>query len=111
MTRSICQALVLAGLLTAAGAAQAQSYYNGTFRPYWYANNLYIEETNVQKGAVPACVTRPLLNLSADPASNQAKEEYAMLLAAWYTGRTLNIVGSGTCTSEGDEIILQIQPQ
>ena len=111
MNHSIRRALVLAGLLGAAGASHAQSFYVGTFRPYWFANNLYIEETNVQKGAIPACVTRPLLNLSADPASGQVKEQYAMLLAAWYTGRALSIVGTGTCTSEGDEIILSISPQ
>jgi hypothetical protein len=110
MNRSIRRALVLAGLLGTAAASHAQSSYSGTFRPYWYANNLYIEETNVTKGAIPACVTRPLLRLSADPASGQAKEQYTMLLAAWYTGRTLYIAGTGTCTTEGDEIILQISP-
>jgi hypothetical protein len=111
MKSSIRRALVLAGLLGMAAASHAQSFYIGTFRPYWYANNLYIEETNVQKGAIPACATRALLNLAADPTSSQAKEQYAMLLAAWYTGRALSIVGAGTCTSEGDEIILSIQPQ
>ena len=85
--------------------------YTGTFRPYFYSDNLYIEEVSVQKSSVPACVKRNLLKLPADPASPAFKNEYAMLLAAWYTGRTLYISGSGNCTSEGDELVFVITPQ
>ncbi len=110
MNRSIRRGLVLAGLMGATAASYAQSSYVGTFRPYWYSNNLYIEQTDVQKVSVPACATRALLRLSADPASDQGRQQYAMLLAAWYTSRTLRMTGSGTCSNEGDEVILAIQP-
>lgn len=111
MNRSIRQGLALAGLLCAAGASHAQSFYVGTFRPYFYSNNLYIEETSVQKGALPACATRSLLRLSADQSSSEFKAQYAILLAAWFSGRTVSIVGTGNCSPEGDEIVLSIAPQ
>ncbi len=113
MKKSIRNLCTLAVLAAAAGASHANSYYIGTMRPYYVSNVLYIEETAVNKGAVPACVntTRNLLRLSVDPASNEFKEQYAMLLAAWYTGRAINVAGTGVCTNEGDETVLTLSPQ
>ncbi len=113
MKTSIRTLCALAILAAAAGAAHANSYYIGTLRPYFVNNALYIEETAVNKGAVPACVNtaRNLLRLSLDPASNEFKEQYAMLLMAWYTGRAINVAGTGVCTNEGDETVLTLSPQ
>ncbi|MGN6527612.1 MAG: hypothetical protein ACTHL8_14585 [Burkholderiaceae bacterium] len=104
-----CATLAVA-LLAAVGVSHAGTYA-GTFRPYWYQGVLYIEETSVTKGGLPACATRNILRLTVDQTSTEGKEQYAMLLAAWYTGRTLSITGLGQCTPEGDELILEISPQ
>lgn len=110
MKKILGQALGATALLAVMPYAFAGDY-SGTFRPYFYSDNLYIEEVSVQKSNLPACAKRPLLRLPADPASPAFKNEYAMLLSAWYTGRTLLISGSGNCTSEGDEVVFVITPQ
>ena len=110
MKKILGQALAATGMLALMPHAFAGDY-SGTFRPYFFSDNLYIEEVSVQKSSVPACVKRNLLRLPADPSSPAYKNEYAMLLTAWYTGRALFISGSGTCTNEGDEIVFVITPQ
>ena len=111
--KSTCKFLLIAPLFALGQACFAGGGYVGTFRPWFYGGTLYIEEVSVQKSGVPVCVaaSRTQLRLVEDPNSNAFKQEYAMLLAAWFSGRPLSITGSGSCTSEGDETISLIQPQ
>ena len=107
--RKIITKLLLIALAACCSTAYAGTYLV-TFRPYFFNNQLYIEETNVQKSAVPACVTRPLLRLNTDTTTPEFKEQYAIILAAWYAERSIQITGTGACETEGDEIVLQIWP-
>ncbi len=110
----IAHHVLLAGALLASAftthAATVNGNYVGLARPYFYGDNLYIDGALLTKTGGPACATRNILNLAIDANSANFKSEYAMLLAMWVAGKPVNIVGTGTCTGEGDETILQVWP-
>jgi hypothetical protein len=100
-------------LLGIAGTVYADpSVYVGRFKPYFYNNTLYLQKINVvNQGGVLGCATADILSLAtSDTTSPDFKNQYAMVLAAWYSGQSLTITGSGICGSFGNEIILQIKP-
>ncbi|WP_104398454.1 hypothetical protein [Vibrio penaeicida] len=80
--------------------------YTGTFQPYWYGGSLYIKPLSVVKTDVPSCVKRQLLRLQEfDISGDVFKYKYSMLLTAWAANKSIKLVGTNKCTSEGDEII------
>ena len=106
----IAGALALVGVALSSAAATAGNYY-GIARPYYYSNILYIDVSAMNRTTLPACATRTTVRLTADQSSAEFKQEYALLLLHWSTGRAVNLTGTGTCTAEGDEYVLTIMPQ
>ena len=94
--------------------------YTGRIKPFFYSTGLYLlPQSDVQHTTLPSCVTRGTLRLEEDPALHSQtdqslalfKQKYAMLLGLWLSGQTVQLVGSGSCSTEGDELIYIITPQ
>ncbi len=85
--------------------------YSGMARPFYYGSSLYIDVSGSQMSGRPACATRNYVDLQeTDPTSQVFKNKLAILLAAWYSGQPVTLTGTGSCTSEGDEIIFVVYP-
>src|SRR4051812_24387947 len=79
--------------------------YVGRVKPGWYSGVLYIDVTLATATNRPPCATRTLVRLAeSDPNDVVFKSKYAILVSAWMSDRPVFVSGSGTCTSEGDEI-------
>jgi len=99
----------LLGLLTTSSAFAGT--YSGVIMPYWYHDALYIGIGGSSASGIPACSTRSIVKLAeTDPNDPVYKAKYAMLLGSWLAQRPVTLVGWGTCTVEGDEIIYEIYP-
>jgi hypothetical protein len=94
-------------LLVAATAAHAGGTYVGRIRPVHYGV-LYLDATATQVSNRPACATRGYVRLQENPTDAAYKEKFSMILAAWMAEKPLVLSGTGTCTSEGDEIIFVV---
>src|SRR5690349_13505238 len=91
-------------LFAAASAAHAGGTYVGRIRPVHYGT-LYLDASATQMSNRPACATRAYVRLQEAPTDNAYKEKFSMILAAWFAKEPLVLSGTGSCTSEGDEII------
>jgi len=92
-------------LLSITPAAYCGSYV-GMVKLLHYGNgSLYLDATGTQMASRPACATRSTVRLQEAPDNQAYKEKFAMLLSAWLADRPVALYGTGTCTSEGDEII------
>ena len=97
--------LVATALLGFGSLASASGSYVGPVKIVYYSNTLYLDATATQMSNRPSCATRGYVRLLESDSDIVFKNKYAIILAAWYAGRTLTLSGTGTCTSEGDEII------
>src|SRR5262245_56134724 len=91
-------------LLVAGQAAQAGGSYVGRVKLLQYGT-LYIDASATQMSNRPACATRPYVRLQEGQNDVGYKEKFAMLLGAWFAEKPVVLSGTGTCTSDGDEII------
>jgi hypothetical protein len=98
--------LVVGVLLAAAvnQTADAGGTYVGMVKPAHYGS-LYLDVSATQMSNRPACATRGYVHLQEDPSETAYKSKFAMILSAWLAEKPLVLSGTGTCTSEGDEII------
>jgi hypothetical protein len=96
----------------ASAAANAGGQYSGPIKPYYWYGSLYLDVTgSVQISGRPVCATRNTLRLQeSDPTDPIYKNKLAMLMAAWYSGKPVTLLGTGECTVEGDEIIVVVIP-
>lgn len=107
---AVMKVLLCTCVLSATGTAYSGSY-SGMARPFYYGSSLYIDITGMQMSDRPACATRHYVDLQeTDPTSQVFKNKLAFLLAAWYSGQPISLTGTGTCTSEGDEVIFEVYP-
>lgn len=85
--------------------------YTGMAKPYFYGNALYISISGTQMDSRPACATRNLVILEeSDYNSIPFKSKFAILLSSWLAGQPVYLQGTGTCSTEGDEIIFVVAP-
>jgi hypothetical protein len=97
--------LVSVALMIIASAAHAGGTYVGPIRIVYYPSSLYLDASATQMSNRPACATRGYVRLQEAETDASFKNKLAMILAAWYADRPLTLSGTGSCTSEGDEII------
>jgi hypothetical protein len=90
--------------LAIATAGHAGGAYIGMIKPLHYGS-LYLDASATQMSNRPACATRQYVRLQEAQTDVAYKEKFAMILSAWLADRPLALYGTGTCTSEGDEII------
>ena len=105
ITRTIC---ALAALLFHIHTARADGQYVGMVKPLHYGASVYLDISASQATGRPGCATRPYVRLQEAPTNQAYKEKFAMILAAWLAGRPVELLGNGTCTDEGDEIIYMV---
>lgn len=91
-------------LMIATQSAQAGGTYVGRVRPVHYGT-LYLDASATQMSNRPACATRGYVRLQESQTDVGYKEKFAMILSAWLAEKPLVLSGTGSCTSEGDEII------
>ena len=85
--------------------------YEGLMRPHFWNSSLYITPLKYTATDKPNCATRSLLRLQEmDINSEIFQLKYSMILSHWLAGKPLQFIGSGDCTSEGDETIRHIIP-
>ncbi len=100
-----------ATLAALAGTASAGEY-TGKMRPFFSGAVLYIEPISPSVANRPTCATRPYLRLEELDANDPVlKGKLSMLLLSWIARRDVRLVGRGTCTQEGDEVIYIVMPQ
>ena len=92
----------------AASLATAGGTYVGPVQIVYYSNTLYLEASATQMSNRPACATRNYVRLQEADTDPVFKNKLAIILAAWYAGRTLTLSGTGQCTGEGDELIFAV---
>jgi hypothetical protein len=80
--------------------------YVGKIQPYFYSGGLYLIPVDSAKSSLPDCITRHYVKLPDAVGTPEFSAKYSMILAAWMSGKEMTLVGTGKCTSEGDEIIL-----
>jgi hypothetical protein len=108
----IVKRFVMAMLLGLGLSAPAMAgHYYGRIKPYFWSTALYLDANAASMDSRPACATRNTVRLQeTDPNDPVYKHKFAMLLAAWLAGQSVEMWGTGTCTTEGDEIIHVIVP-
>ncbi|CCO47435.1 exported hypothetical protein [Vibrio nigripulchritudo SOn1] len=105
INRNVVRALLFIAV-SLVGTNAVAGNYTGTFHPYWYGGSLYIKPVSVVKSDIPACAKRQLLRLQEmDISGDVFKYKYSMLLTAWAANKSIKLLGTNKCTSEGDEII------
>jgi hypothetical protein len=93
-------------LLSITPAAYCGGTYVGMVKPLHYGNGgLYLEISATQVSNRPACAVRSVVRLQEAQTDQAYKDKFAILLGAWFTDRPVYLAGTGSCTSEGDEII------
>jgi len=104
-------ALALTILALASTTANAGDYI-GVAQPYFYHGFLYINTAGMTRTNRPACATRDFVTLEegSDMSNPLLKAKFAVLLSAFMADRKVFLGGTGTCTSEGDEIIFVASP-
>jgi hypothetical protein len=91
-------------LSTLTSAAFAGGSYVGLVKPVYYST-LYLDASATQMSGRPACATRTYVKLQESPGEAIHKDKFAIILSAWLSQTPISLAGTGTCTSEGDEII------
>jgi len=104
-------ALALTILGLAATSANAGDYI-GVAQPYFYHGGFYVNTAGMTRTNRPACATRDFVTLEegSDMSNPLLKAKFAILLSAFMSDRKVYLGGTGTCTSEGDEIIFIVSP-
>ena len=100
---------ILLLILIMPSLASAGGSYIGKIKPYFYSDGLYLILVESVKTDLPSCITRPYIRLPDAVGTPEFNAKYSMILAAWMSGRTMTVVGTGDCTSEGDEKILTLK--
>ncbi len=107
----LVRAMLIAAVAAGASSNVNAGTYSGLLQPYWYNNALYIFYGGQNASGIPSCSTRSLVRLQeTDPNDAVFKAKYAMLLSLWLAGKSVTLVGNGTCSGEGDEWIIQVYP-
>lgn len=93
------------------GAAHAGSA-TGRVRPYFWDGWWYLDISATTRSGNPACVTRATVGtLAYFPGDAQFPGILAVLIAAWYSGGTIQLVdNTSTCDGQGDEIFDTVAP-
>lgn len=94
------------------GSSIRGGVYVGKVRPYYWDRILYLEPINpVIQSSPPSCTRRKLLRLGDEETSIAFANKFNLLLHSWLDEREVILVGTGTCTGEGDEQIMVVIPQ
>jgi hypothetical protein len=96
--------IVAITLLATTQAVQADGTYVGLIRLAHFGI-LYLDVSATQMSNRPPCATRNYVHLQESPTDAAYKEKFSILLSAWIAEKPLILQGTGSCTSEGDEII------
>ncbi|MES2288742.1 MAG: hypothetical protein V4530_03315 [Pseudomonadota bacterium] len=70
------------------------------------SDNLHLVTLNgTYSGTSPSCATHNYMMIK-DENSTAGKSQYAMLMSAWLAGKSVRVIGAGTCTrwSDGEDI-------
>jgi hypothetical protein len=92
-------------LLVCSQVASANGSYIGSVKPMHYGSAIYLDVSATQMTARPSCAIRNYVRLQEAPTDPAYREKFAMILSAWLADRPIALYGTGSCTSEGDEII------
>ena len=92
-------------------ACLANGSYTGKIQPYFYSNTLYLIPVDSAISNRPECATRRYIRLPDQTGDAVFNAKYSLILSYWIAKQELTITGTGTCTSEGDEIIKTILPR
>lgn len=92
-------------------SACAGGSYTGKLQPFFYSNTLYLIPVQATISNKPLCATRRYIRLPNEIGDPVFNAKYSLILSAWAAKQELIIEGTGTCTSEGDEIIKTILPE
>lgn len=102
---------LLAGTLVALAGTASAGEYTGKMRPFFSGAFLYIEPISASVANRPTCATRPYLRLEELDANDPVfKHKLSMVFTSWIARRDVRLVGRGTCTQEGDEVIYIVMP-
>jgi hypothetical protein len=85
--------------------------YIGKLQPYFFSDRLYLIPVEATITGRPACASRSYIRLPNETGDPVFNAKYSLILAYWASKQELIITGSGSCTSEGDEIIKSIKPK
>jgi hypothetical protein len=97
--------MIAVALLAFGSVAAANGSYVGPVRIVYWSSQLYLDASATQMSNRPTCATRNYVVLQESVTDPVFKNKLAVIMAAWYAGRTVTLTGNGTCTSEGDEIV------
>lgn len=85
--------------------------YAGTVRPFYVDSDLFLQPIKFKVRNRASCASRNLLQLDGDSTSLDFRNKFDILLKSWVAGREVVLVGKGTCSVQGDEIISVVIPQ
>jgi hypothetical protein len=85
--------------------------YVGKIRPFYVDGDLFLQPIDARINDRAGCAARNLLRLDGEPTSLEFRNKFDILLKSWVARREVVLIGKGTCTLQGDELIFVVIPQ
>lgn len=85
--------------------------YEGKVRPFYVDGDLYLQPIDPKIVNRPSCADRNLLRLDDERTSLEFRNKFDILLKSWAAGREVVLIGKGTCSVQGDELIFVVIPR
>ena len=84
--------------------------YRGKVRPFYVDDNLFLQPIDPKVSNRASCAARSLLRLDGERTSLEFRNKFAILLDSWVADREVVLIGKGTCSIQGDELIFAVIP-
>ena len=82
--------------------------YVGRVRPAYVGEHLLLQPVGARARNRPGCASRNVMRLEDEPNSTVFRNKFEMVLRAWIAQRELILVGKGTCSLQGEELIFSV---
>ena len=85
--------------------------YRGKVRPFYVDGDLFLQPVDTKISNRASCAARNLLRLDGERTSIEFRNKFDILLKSWVADREVVLIGKGTCSVQGDEIIFGVIPK
>lgn len=85
--------------------------YVGKVRPIYVDGDLFLQPVNAEVRDRASCASRDVLRLADEPSTVAFRNKFDLVLRSWLADRELMLIGKGTCSLQGDEIIFAVWPR
>lgn len=85
--------------------------YRGKVRPFYVDGDLFLQPIDSRISNRASCAARNLLRLDGERTSLEFRNKFEILLESWVSDREVVLIGKGTCSIQGDELIFAVIPR